>query len=52
VTDTLLVGADGSLVDTVSVAAFAPADVGWNRNGTAMLSPGATLIGNVSTCGT
>src|SRR5690349_8490633 len=32
-------------------ALFAPADDGWNRIGSAMESPGATLIGNVRTDG-
>ena len=32
---TVFVGDDGSLVETVSVADLLPADVGWNRIGTA-----------------
>src|SRR5262245_10395942 len=32
--------------------AFAPADVGRKRSGSGIASPGATLIGKVSTCGT
>ena len=47
-----VLGELGSLVATVRVADLAPADVGWNLNGTWMLAPGATLIGNVRTCGT
>ena len=46
---TVLVGADGSLVEIVSVADLLPSDVGWNRMGTTRLSPGATVSGKFST---
>ena len=47
---TVFVGAEGSLVVTVTVADLLPSDVGWNRMGTTRLSPGATVNGKFSTC--
>ena len=52
VTATTLAGARGSFVDSVMFADLLPAEVGWNRTGTTTVSPGATVNGNVSTCGT
>ena len=51
VTLTALFGVAGSLLAMVIVAALAPGEVGWNRMGTATLSPGATATGKFRTCG-
>ena len=50
-TATVLVGAAGSFVPMVMLADFAPGDDGRNRIGSAVLAPGATVIGKLSTCG-
>src|SRR4051794_23168224 len=51
VTFTTFDGCARSSLAIVSVEDFAPAVAGWKRIGRSMLSPGATLIGNASTCG-
>ena len=41
----------GAVLVTEIVAFLAPALVGWKRSGSSVVAPGATVIGNDSTCG-
>jgi hypothetical protein len=45
-------GPAGSLLSTLMVAANVPVDDGWNRMGSAIDAPAATINGNVLTLGT